>query len=101
MLKKLDCPATPELACKLTGSSLYLVDSVSADAQFDKPVTVPDGFLGSTMPVPHPLGGTLYLKLRDNSQIVNPVALSVQALAPAPAESERTEVRQSATSGGQ
>ena len=101
MLKKLDCPATPELACKLTGSSLYLIDSVSADAQFAKPVTVPDGFLSSTMPVPHPLGGTLYLKLRDNPQIVNPIALSVQALPPAPAETERTEVRQSATSGGQ
>ena len=55
MLKKLDCPATPELACKLTGSSLYLIDSVSADAQFTKPVMVPDGFLGSAMPVPHPL----------------------------------------------
>ena len=101
MLKKLDCPETPELACKLTGSSLYLIDSVSADAQFAKPVTVPDGFLSSTMPVPHPLGGTLYLKLRDNPQIVNPIALSVQALPPAPAETERTEVRQSAASGGQ
>ncbi len=101
MLQKLDCPATPELACKLTGSSLYLIDSVSADAQFGKPVTVPDGFLGSTMPVPHPLGGTLYLKLRDNPQIVNPIALAVQTLPPAPAETERTEVRQSATSGGQ
>jgi hypothetical protein len=102
MLKKLDCPATHELACKLTGSSLYLIDSVSADAQFAKPVTVPDGFLGSTMPVPHPLGGTLYLKLRDNPQIVNPIALSVQTLPTAPAETERTEARQSATtSGGQ
>jgi hypothetical protein len=86
MLKQLDCPATPELACKLTGSSLYLIDSVSADAEFGKPVTVPDGFLGSTMPVPHPRSGTLYLKLRDNPQIVNPSALSVQNLPPAPAE---------------
>ena len=98
MLKKLDCPATPELACKLTGSSLYLIDSVSADAEFDRPLTVPDGFLGSTMPVPHPRTGTLYLKLRDNPQIVNPAALSVQALPPAPAETDRTEARQSALS---
>jgi hypothetical protein len=98
MLRKLDCPATSELACKLTGSSLYLIDSVSADAEFSKPVTVPDGFLGATLPVPHPLGGTLYLKLRDNPQIVNPIALSVQALPPAPAETERTAVRQSALS---
>lgn len=96
MLKKLDCPATPELACKLTGSSLYLIDSVSADAQFTKPAIVPDGFLGSAMPVPHPLTGTLYVKLRDNPQIVNPTALTVQAIPPAPAETNRTEVRQSA-----
>jgi hypothetical protein len=98
MLKKLDCPATPELACKLTGSSLYLVDSVSADAEFTKPVIVPDGFLGSAMPVPHPRAGTLYLKLRDNPQIVNPTALTVQAIPPAPAETDRTEERQSALS---
>jgi hypothetical protein len=84
------------LACKLTGSSLYLVDSVSADAEFTKPVIVPDGFLGSAMPVPHPRAGTLYLKLRDNPQIVNPTALTVQAIPPAPAETDRTEERQSA-----
>jgi hypothetical protein len=96
MLKKLDCPATPELACKLTGASLYLIDSVAADAEFTKPVMVPDGFLGSALPVPHPLAGTLYLKLRDNPQIVNPTALTVQAIPPAPAETDRTEARQSA-----
>jgi hypothetical protein len=96
MLKSLDCPATPELACKLTGSSLYLIDSVSADAEFTKPVTVPDGFLGAAMPVPHPLSGTLYLKLRDNPEVVNPTALAVQSISSAPAEAERAEVRQSA-----
>jgi hypothetical protein len=96
MLKKLDCPATPELACKLSGSSLYLIDSVSADAEFTKPVIVPDGFLGSALPVPHPHAGTLYLKLRDNPQIVNPTALTVQAIPQAPAETDRTEARQSA-----
>ncbi|HEX4151961.1 MAG TPA: hypothetical protein VHY75_07105 [Steroidobacteraceae bacterium] len=96
MLKALDCPATPELACKLTGSSLYLIDSVSADAQFTKPVVVPDGFLGEGMPVPHPLNGRLYLKLRDNPLVVNPTALTVQSIPPAPAETERAQVRQSA-----
>ncbi len=98
MLKKLDCPATPELACKLTGSSLYLIDSVSAESDFANPVAVPDGFLGSTMPVPHPRAGTLYVKLRDNPQVVNPAALSVQELPPVPAETDRTEARQSALS---
>jgi len=71
----------PRIGVQAHGSSLYLIDSVSADAEFAKPVTVPDGFLGSTLPVPTALG-TLYLKLRDNPQIVNPAALSVQALPP-------------------
>jgi hypothetical protein len=97
MLKKLDCPSTPELACKLSGSSLYLIDSVSADSEFSKPVSVPDGFLGSALPVPHPRGGTLYLKLRDNPQVVNPTALTAQAIPPAPAETDRAAERQSAT----
>ena len=28
MLKELKCPATPELACKLSGSNLFLIDSI-------------------------------------------------------------------------
>src|SRR5258708_2488974 len=43
MLKELKCPATPELACKLSGSNLFLIDSVSSDAEFTRPVKVPDG----------------------------------------------------------
>jgi hypothetical protein len=96
VLKALECPQTSELACRLSGSSLYLVDSVSGDAEFTKPVIVPDGFLGSAMPAPHPVGGTLYLKLRDNPQVVNPTALSVQQMPAAPTEVDRTEARQSA-----
>ena len=46
MLKDLTCPSTPELACKLTGFNLFLVESVSSDPQFKHPVQVPDGFPG-------------------------------------------------------
>jgi hypothetical protein len=94
-LKTLECPQTPELACKLSGSNLYLIDSVSGEAGFAKPVSVPDGFLGSAMPVPHPSAGTLYVKLRDDPQAVNQTALSVQQMPAAPAETDRAEVRQS------
>ena len=38
LLKTLDCPQTPEVACKLSGANLYLIDSVSGDAGFAKPV---------------------------------------------------------------
>src|SRR5271170_1004111 len=47
LLKDLTCPSTPELACKLSGSNLFLIDSVSNDPAFAHPVQVPDGFLGS------------------------------------------------------
>jgi hypothetical protein len=96
VLKSLDCPPTPELACKLSGSNLYLIDSVSGQADFGKSVSVPDGFLGAALPVPHPATGTLYLKLRDNPQVVNPAALSAQQLPAAAPEADRAEVRQSA-----
>lgn len=82
-LQDLKCPATPDQPCMLTGSDLFLVDSVSGDAQFSHPVQVPDGFPGSALPVPHPDGDGLYVKLRDDPSAVNQVTLAVQQL-PAP-----------------
>jgi hypothetical protein len=95
-LKELKCPSTPELACKLVGTNLFLLDSIGGDPEFTHPVTVPEGFLGSALPVPHPTGGPLYVKLRDNPQIVNPTLLTMQQL-PTPADDAgRTEARHSA-----
>ncbi|MDP9084196.1 MAG: hypothetical protein M3N50_10595 [Pseudomonadota bacterium] len=71
LLKELRCPATPELACRLSGANLYLIDSVADDFAFTHAVTVPDGFLGSALPVPHPGAGTLYVKLRDDPSVIN------------------------------
>ncbi|MGH3547581.1 MAG: hypothetical protein ACRDQU_05580, partial [Pseudonocardiaceae bacterium] len=65
-LHELVCPATPELACKLSGSNLFLVDSISTDPAFAHPVQVPDGFPGYALPVPHPTDGRLFVKLRDD-----------------------------------
>ena len=80
VLTQLDCPAAPEMPCKLSGANLYLLDSVSADAQFSAAVEVPEGFLGSALPVPHPGGGGLYVKLRDDPAAVNPVKLTAQPM---------------------
>jgi hypothetical protein len=80
MLKDLTCPEARDLACKLSGSNLYLVESVSSDAEFTHPVLVPDGFLGSALPVPHPTAGPLYLKLRDDPSVINPTTLEAQQL---------------------
>jgi hypothetical protein len=97
VLKELKCPPTPELACKLVGTNLFLLDSIAGDAEFTHPVTVPEGFLGGALPVPHPAAGPLYVKLRDNPQIVNPTLLTMQQL-PAPADDAggRNEARRSA-----
>jgi hypothetical protein len=98
-LKDWKCPATPELACKLSGSNLFLVDSVSNESSFANPVKVPEGFLGSALPVPHPKAGALYLKLRDNPSVINATLLAAQEIPASPAEAARAEVRGSALDG--
>ncbi len=96
ILRELKCPSTPELACKLSGSNLFLIDSVSNDLQFEHPVKVPDGFLGSALPVPHPKSGQLYLKLRDDPSVVNPTLLAVTEMAPSNEDAARAAARTSA-----
>jgi hypothetical protein len=95
-LKDLKCPSTPELACKLSGSSLFLIDSISGEQQFTHSVKVPDGFLGSALPVPHPADGTLFVKLRDDPAVVNPTSITAQDIPSTPDESARAAVRSSA-----
>jgi hypothetical protein len=99
MLKDLKCPVTLELACKLSGSNLFLIDSVSNDPQFTHPVKVPDGFLGSALPVPHPKSGTLYVKLRDDPSVVNATSLAAQDVPASAEEAARAVARSSALSG--
>jgi hypothetical protein len=96
VLKDLTCPATPDLACKLSGFNLFLVDSVSNDPQFRHPVQVPDGFPGFALPVPHPVDGQLYVKVRDDPSVINMAALSVQQLAATPEEAARADTRHEA-----
>jgi hypothetical protein len=96
VLKDLKCPSTPELACKLSGSNLYLVDSVSNDPQFGHPVQVPDGFPGYALPVPHPTDGQLYVKLRDDPSAINSASLGTQQLPASAEEAARAAARQAA-----
>jgi hypothetical protein len=69
----LKCPDSPDQPCKLTGSSLFLVDSVSNDPQFTHPIQVPEGFTGYFLSVPHPTNGQLYVKLHDDPSVVNSI----------------------------
>jgi hypothetical protein len=83
-LTSLECPQTADVACRLSGTDLFLIDSVSADPQFHSPVQVPDGFPGNSLPVPHPASGELFVRLRDDPAIVNAATLGTQVLAVAP-----------------
>ncbi|MGC2032235.1 MAG: hypothetical protein WA642_19615 [Steroidobacteraceae bacterium] len=99
ILRDLAC-STPELACKLSGTNLYLVDSVSNDREFAHPVQVPDGFLGAALPVPPPTGGALYVRLRDDPSVINATSFDVQQLPPTPKDPARSAARQTAESEG-
>jgi hypothetical protein len=83
VLQTLQCPAEQEQACKLTGSNLFLVDSVSADPEFKAAVDVPAGFPGRSLPVPRPGKNGLYIRLRDDPAVINVAALAAEEL-PAP-----------------
>jgi hypothetical protein len=76
-LKEVRCPDNPDKPCALNGSDLFLIDSVSSTSHFTHPTTVPLGFADSSLSVPRPLGTILYIKLRDDPSVINPVALPV------------------------
>ena len=74
---KVDAPpaALPDPAqatsCTLRGSNLFLIDSIASDAAFTHSIQVPEGFPGQSINVPRPQAKTLYVKLRDDPDVVN------------------------------
>jgi hypothetical protein len=94
VLIQLKCvKGSPDKPCTLTGSSLFLIDSVAADPGFNNSITVPEGYADPTILVPHPdAAKTLYVKLRDDPGAVNtaqplPAADTSQSTAAASAAS--------------
>ncbi len=69
------CLPASEKQCTLNGDKLFLLDSVSTDADFANPVTVPEGFVEDALSIPPPKGKTLYIKLRDDPNTVDTVTL--------------------------
>ena len=76
-LKEIRCPDSPDKQCKLSGTNLFLIDSVASDAQFTHTSPVPAGFMEPTLSVPRPNGTILYVKLRDDPATVNMAVLPV------------------------
>jgi hypothetical protein len=66
-----------EKQCTLDGDKLFLIDAVSADPAFTNSITVPDGFVESTLTIPQPDGKSIYLKLRDDPSNVVTVNLPI------------------------
>ena len=75
--KDLECPADTTQPCTISGSSLYLVDSIATDSTFTTPTTVPEGFVGNTLSLPRPAKTGFYLKLRDDPTAANSVTLPI------------------------
>jgi len=75
LLKAVHCVS--EKQCTLSGDKLFLLDSVSSDADFSNSVTVPDGFVEDALAIPPLKGKTLYIKLRDDPATIDTVALPV------------------------
>ena len=79
-LTGLRCSADATQPCQLTGSSLFLIDSVATTVGFTSPAVVPEGFVDNTLTIPHPAGPSFYLKLRDDPEAVQTVSLPVQVI---------------------
>jgi hypothetical protein len=76
-LRELRCPHSINKPCTLSGSSLFLVDSLASTQDFANPTEVPADFTGTQLTVPHPVNGTLYLKLRDDPDTVQTMTMPV------------------------
>lgn len=76
-LKEVRCPDSPDKQCRLSGSNLFLLESVASDAQFAHNVPVPAGFADTSLSVPRPNGTILYVKLRDQPGAGNMAVLPV------------------------
>src|SRR5581483_10436593 len=70
-LKEVHCSDDATQPCTLNGVNLFLLESIASDPQFTVAVSVPEGFVDSALTIPHPVGPTFYVKLRDNPQDVN------------------------------
>ena len=75
--KDLRCPRSLTKPCLLTGSNLFLANSIASTSDFANPTEVPPDFTGTEVIVPHPTGGILYLKLRDDPATVQTLTLPV------------------------
>ena len=90
--KELRCPRAASKPCVLSGSNLFLADSIASTPEFENPDDVPAEFTGTQLVVPHPANGVLYMKLRDDPATVQTLTLPITPIA-APVESAAARTR--------
>ena len=93
--KELRCPHAATKPCTLTGTNLFLAESISAAEDFTNPTEIPPDFTGAQLVVPHPANGVLYLKLRDDPQTVQTLTFPVTLVSPASQPAGQTAAIQS------
>lgn len=81
-LRGVHCGSDSEKQCTLSGDKLFLLDSVSTEADFSNSFTVPEGYVEDALAIPPPKGKTLYIKLRDDPATVDTVTLPAQTAQP-------------------
>ncbi len=65
--------------CMLSGTSLFLIREVAADAGFEHPTEIPDGFVGTSFEIPRPSAGQFFVRLRDDPDQANAVTMPKSA----------------------
>lgn len=93
-LREFKCSALEDQACSLSGNNLFLIDSIAGSADFAHAISVPDGFVGSSLAVPHANDGSLFVRLRDNPSVSHAVTLQAMPLPPTTIDTPRTAVAQ-------
>ena len=86
-LNNITCPSDPTTLCTLTGAKLYLLEAISTDPDFTTSITIPDGFVATSLAIPRPADlpaarsksrtATLYLRLRDDPTPINSATVQV------------------------
>jgi hypothetical protein len=82
--KELRCTHVANKPCTLSGTNLFLAQSISAAEDFSNETEIPPDFTGGQLMVSRPVNnGVLYLKLRDDPHTVQTLTLPVTVVSPA------------------
>jgi len=78
--RELRCPRATTKPCTLIGTHLFLAMAFSSTKDFANPSDVPPEYTGTQITVPHPAGGVLYVRLRDDPGTAATLTLPVTAV---------------------